>query len=65
MNRDSDLIAIPYIIGLLAAVLVVMAGFFLVGAAVGFPMLIIAMAVVGYVAYRGLSANGGKSGSDS
>lgn len=62
MNRDSDLIAIPYIIGLLAAVLIVMAGFFLVGAAVGFPMLIIAMVVVAYVAYRGLSANGGKSG---
>jgi len=62
MNRDSDLIAIPYIIGLLAAVLVVMAGFFLVGAAVGFPMLVIAMVVVAYVAYRGLSANGDKSG---
>ncbi len=58
MNRDSDLIAIPYIVGLLAAVLVVMAGFFLVGAAVGFPILIIVMCVVAYVAYRGLSARG-------
>jgi hypothetical protein len=54
MNKDSDLIAIPFIVGVLAAVLIVMAGFFLVGAAAGFPMLIIAMAVVGYVAYRGL-----------
>lgn len=55
MNRDSDLIGIPFIVGILAAVLIVMAGFFLVGAAAGFPMLIIAMCVVAYVAYRGLS----------
>ena len=61
MNRDSDLIAIPYIVGLLAAVLAVMAGFFLVGAAAGFPMLIIAMCAVAYFAYKGLSSNG-KSG---
>ena len=59
MNRDSDLIAIPYIIGLFAAVIVVMAGFFLVGAAAGFPMLIIVMAIVGYVAYRGLKNDPG------
>ncbi|MGA7398365.1 MAG: hypothetical protein WBW62_13055 [Solirubrobacterales bacterium] len=58
MNRDSDLIAIPYILGLIAAVLVVMAGFFLVGAAAGFPMLIIAMVVIGFVAYRGLAGKG-------
>jgi hypothetical protein len=58
MNRDSDLIAIPFIVGVLAAVLVVMAGFFLVGAAAGFPMLIIAMCVVAYFAYRGLSKKG-------
>lgn len=62
MNRDSDLIAIPYIVGLLAAVLAVMAGFFLVGAAAGFPMLIIAICVVGYFAYRGLSGNGKPKG---
>ncbi len=60
MNRDSDLIAIPYIVGLIAAVLVVMAGFFLVGIAAGFPMLLITMCIVGYVAYRGLKGNGGK-----
>ncbi len=60
MNRDSDLIAIPYIVGLIAAVLVVMAGFFLVGEAAGFPMLIIVMCVVAYVAYRGLSAGNRK-----
>ena len=59
MNRDSDLIAIPYIIGLFAAVIVVMAGFFLVGAAAGFPILIIVMALVGYVAYRGLKNDPG------
>ncbi len=59
MNRDSDLIAIPYIIGLFAAVIVVMAGFFLVGAAAGFPILIIVMALVGYVAYRGLKSDPG------
>ncbi len=62
MNRDSDLIAIPYIVGLLAAVLVVMAGFFLVGAAAGFPLLIIAMCVVAYAAYKGLGAKGGADG---
>jgi hypothetical protein len=54
MDKDSDLIAIPFIVGVLAAVLIVMAGFFLVGAAAGFPMLIIAMVAVGYFAYRGL-----------
>jgi uncharacterized membrane protein len=59
MNRDSDLIAIPYIVGLFAAVIVVMAGFFLVGAAAGFPILIIVMCIVGYVAYRGLKNGGG------
>jgi hypothetical protein len=58
MNRDSDLIAIPFIVGVLAAVLIVMAGFFLVGAAAGFPMLIIAMSLVGYFAYRGLKNSG-------
>jgi hypothetical protein len=58
MNRDSDLIAVPFIVGVLAAVLIVMAGFFLVGAAAGFPMLIIAMCVIAYAAYRGLSKNG-------
>ena len=56
----SDLIAIPFIVGLLAAVLVVMAGFFLAGAAVDFPILIITMCIVGYVAYRGLAGNGSK-----
>ena len=58
MNKDSDLIGIPFIVGILAAVLIVMAGFFLVGAAAGFPMLIITMCIVAYVAYRGLSSNG-------
>jgi hypothetical protein len=57
MNRDSDLIGIPFVLGVLAAVFVVMAGFFLVGAAAGFPMLIISMCVVAYVAYRGLSSS--------
>jgi len=60
MNKDSDLIAIPFIVGLLVAVLAVMAGFFLVGAALGFPMLIITMCIVGFVAYRGLAGNGKK-----
>ena len=60
MNRDSDLIAIPYILGLFAAVIIVMAGFFLVGAAVGFPMLIITMVLVGYVAFRGLKGGPSK-----
>lgn len=59
MNRDSDLVGIPFIVGLLAAVLVVMGGFFLVGAAAGFPMLIITMCVIAYVAYRGLKGKNG------
>jgi len=54
MNRDSDLVGIPLIVGILAAVLVVMGGFFLVGAAAGFPALMIAMVVIAYFAYRGL-----------
>lgn len=57
MNRDSDLIAIPYILGLFLAVIVVTAAFFLVGAVAGLVTLIIAMVVIGFVAYRGLGSN--------
>ena len=54
MNKDSDLIAIPYILGLFAAVVVVTAAFFLGGAALAIPLLIVVMVILGAVAYRGL-----------
>jgi hypothetical protein len=54
MDKDSDLIAIPYILGLFAAVVVVTAAFFLVGAALAIPLLILVMVILGVVAYRGL-----------
>jgi hypothetical protein len=54
MDKDSDLIAIPYILGLVAAVVVVTAAFFLVGAALAIPLLILVMVILGVVAYRGL-----------
>jgi len=57
MNRDSDLIAIPFILGLFLAVIVVTAAFFLVGAVAGLVALIIAIVVIGYVAYKGLGKN--------
>jgi hypothetical protein len=60
MNRDSDLIAIPFILGIFAAVIVVAAGFFLVGPVVGLVLLLVSLVLVGYVAYRGLQ--GGPDG---
>ena len=58
MNRDSDLIAIPFILGLLLAMVAVLAAFLLVGAAAGIVVLIVSMSLIGYVAYRGLKGNG-------
>jgi hypothetical protein len=58
MNRDSDLIAIPFILGLFLAVIVVTAAFFFVGAWLGITLLILSMVFIGYAAYRGLAGNG-------
>ena len=58
MNRDSDLIAIPFILGLLLAMVAVLAAFLLVGAVAGIVVLIVSMSLIGYVAYRGLKGNG-------
>ena len=60
MNRDSDLIAIPFILGLLLAMVAVLAAFLLVGAAAGIVVLIVSMSLIGYVAFRGLKGNGSK-----
>ncbi len=58
MNRDSDLIALPFILGLFLAVAVVTAAFFFVGGWLALILLIASMVVIGYAAYRGLAANG-------
>ena len=41
MNRDSDLIAIPFILGLLLAMVAVLAAFLLVGPFAGIVVLIV------------------------
>ena len=56
MNRDSDLIAIPYILGLFLAVIVVMAAFFFIGSGAGIALLVLSMVVIAWAAIRGLSS---------
>ncbi len=56
MNRDSDLIAIPYILGIFLAVIVVMAAFFFIGSGAGITLLVLSMVAIAYAAFRGLSA---------
>ncbi len=56
MNRDSDLIAIPYILGIFLAVIVVMAAFFFIGSGAGIALLVLSMVAIAYAAIRGLSA---------
>lgn len=57
MKSDSDLAAIPFILGLFLAVIVVTAAFFVVGAVAGIVVLIAVVLAIGYFGYRALAAN--------
>ena len=60
MNLDSYLIAIPFILVLLLAMVAVLAAFLLVVSFAGIVVLIVSMSLIGYVAFRGLKGNGSK-----